>query len=94
MPPRLDDGAPTPCSIGSPNSAATQNDAARPQVITRLAEQGGALNLAEGFPDFPAPEPVKAAACAAIAADVNQAALALASRFTPFLSLLRPGSLR
>lgn len=38
----------------------------------RLADEHGAINLGQGFPDFPAPEEVKAAACAAIAADLNQ----------------------
>jgi aminotransferase len=40
--------------------------------MTRQALRFGALNLAQGFPDFPAPEAVKQAAQAAIAADVNQ----------------------
>jgi aspartate/methionine/tyrosine aminotransferase len=30
------------------------------------------INLAQGFPDFPAPQAVKDAACAAIQADINQ----------------------
>lgn len=40
--------------------------------MTRLCRAHGAVNLAQGFPDFPAPEAVKNAARAAIAADVNQ----------------------
>jgi aspartate/methionine/tyrosine aminotransferase len=40
--------------------------------MTRLALEHDAINLAQGFPDFPAPEPVKAAAVAAIEADLNQ----------------------
>ncbi|MBV9264531.1 MAG: aminotransferase class I/II-fold pyridoxal phosphate-dependent enzyme [Acidobacteriaceae bacterium] len=40
--------------------------------MTRLALQHGAVNLAQGFPDFPAPEPIKAAAQRAIAEDINQ----------------------
>ena len=40
--------------------------------MTRLARQHDAINLAQGFPDFPAPEAVKQAAIAAIEADVNQ----------------------
>ena len=40
--------------------------------MTRLAIQHGAVNLAQGFPDFPAPEEIKAAAQKAIADDVNQ----------------------
>ena len=34
--------------------------------MTRLANAHGAVNLSQGFPDFPAPESIKAAACAAI----------------------------
>src|SRR5438445_54970 len=40
--------------------------------MTRLADQHKAINLAQGFPDFDAPEVVKEAARAAIAAGVNQ----------------------
>ncbi len=40
--------------------------------MTRLALRHGAVNLAQGFPDFAAPEELKAAAQAAIAEDVNQ----------------------
>ena len=40
--------------------------------MTRLAQKHSAINLAQGFPDFPAPETVKAAACAAINENVNQ----------------------
>ena len=40
--------------------------------MTRLAIKHGAVNLAQGFPDFPAPAEIKAAAQQAIADDVNQ----------------------
>jgi aspartate/methionine/tyrosine aminotransferase len=40
--------------------------------MTRLAIQHGAVNLAQGYPDFPAPADIKQAACEAILADVNQ----------------------
>jgi aspartate/methionine/tyrosine aminotransferase len=40
--------------------------------MTRLANAHGAINLSQGFPDFAAPEEIKEAARAAIAADVNQ----------------------
>lgn len=40
--------------------------------MTRLAIQYHAVNLAQGFPDFPAPEVVKEAAVEAIRADINQ----------------------
>src|SRR6202050_3933878 len=40
--------------------------------MTRLAMRHGATNLAQGFPDFPAPEALKLAAAEAIHADINQ----------------------
>jgi aspartate/methionine/tyrosine aminotransferase len=40
--------------------------------MTRLALLSGAVNLAQGFPDFPAPAVLKAAAQQAIAEDFNQ----------------------
>ncbi|MEX0891531.1 MAG: aminotransferase class I/II-fold pyridoxal phosphate-dependent enzyme [Gemmatimonadota bacterium] len=43
--------------------------------MTRVARETGAINLAQGFPDFPAPEVLKEAACRAIADDVNQYAI-------------------
>jgi len=43
--------------------------------MTRQAMLYGAVNLAQGFPDFPAPEEVKRAAAEAIAADINQYAI-------------------
>lgn len=43
--------------------------------MTRLAQRHGAVNLSQGFPDFPAPEAIKEAACRAIRADVNQYAI-------------------
>jgi aminotransferase len=43
--------------------------------MTRLAQLHGAVNLSQGFPDFPAPEEVKEAARQAISADVNQYAI-------------------
>jgi aminotransferase len=43
--------------------------------MTRLCRQHGAVNLAQGFPDFPAPDAIKEAACRAINADVNQYAI-------------------
>ncbi|HVB56581.1 MAG TPA: aminotransferase class I/II-fold pyridoxal phosphate-dependent enzyme [Candidatus Acidoferrales bacterium] len=43
--------------------------------MTRLALQYGAVNLSQGFPDFPAPAEIKRAAQDAIAADVNQYAI-------------------
>ncbi|MBM3750479.1 MAG: aminotransferase class I/II-fold pyridoxal phosphate-dependent enzyme [Acidimicrobiia bacterium] len=43
--------------------------------MTRLAHAHGAVNLSQGFPDFPAPAEVKQAACDAIAGDINQYAV-------------------
>jgi aspartate/methionine/tyrosine aminotransferase len=43
--------------------------------MTRLAHQHGAVNLSQGFPDFPAPDAIKAAACEAIRGDLNQYAV-------------------
>ncbi|HEY0970415.1 MAG TPA: aminotransferase class I/II-fold pyridoxal phosphate-dependent enzyme [Gemmatimonadales bacterium] len=43
--------------------------------MTRVAQEHGAINLAQGFPDFPMPAPMKEAACAAIRGDVNQYAV-------------------
>ncbi len=40
--------------------------------MTRLADLHGAINLGQGFPDFPAPEAVKLAAMRAIEDDHNQ----------------------
>ncbi len=48
--------------------------------MTRLAMEHGALNLAQGFPDFPAPSEVKEAAVRAIRADVNQYAITWGAR--------------
>src|SRR6202021_2167380 len=43
--------------------------------MTRQAMLYGAVNLAQGFPDFPAPTEIKQAAQQAVAADVNQYAI-------------------
>jgi aminotransferase len=43
--------------------------------MTRLAVRFKAINLAQGFPDFPAPQALKDAAREAIARDVNQYAI-------------------
>lgn len=43
--------------------------------MTRLANRFGAVNLAQGFPDFDAPPEIKEAACDAIRANVNQYAI-------------------
>ena len=43
--------------------------------MTRIATEVGALNLAQGFPDFAMPQAMKDAACAAIQGDINQYAV-------------------
>jgi aminotransferase len=43
--------------------------------MTRIAQRTGAVNLAQGFPDFPMPAPMKDAACAAVMGDINQYAI-------------------
>ena len=43
--------------------------------MTRLATLHSAVNLSQGFPDFPAPDAVKEAARTAVASDVNQYAI-------------------
>src|SRR5262244_3627552 len=48
--------------------------------MTRLAMAHDAINLAQGFPDFPAPAEVKDAAIRAIEADVNQYAITWRAR--------------
>jgi len=48
--------------------------------MTRLNDLHGGVNLSQGFPDFPAPEAIKRAACAAIEADINQYAVTWGAR--------------
>ena len=71
-PPRASGAA----GISRPPARASATAAALTESViremTRLALEYDAINLAQGFPDFPAPEPVKQAAIAAIEADVNQ----------------------
>jgi len=59
--------------------------------MTRQAIEHNAVNLAQGFPDFPAPEAIKLAAQQAVAGDINQYAItwgaqnfrhAIAAKFT------------
>ncbi|HET9179664.1 MAG TPA: aminotransferase class I/II-fold pyridoxal phosphate-dependent enzyme [Terriglobia bacterium] len=48
--------------------------------MTRLAQRHGAVNLAQGFPDFPAPAEVKEAAVRAVQGDINQYAITWGAR--------------
>ncbi|AGY57413.1 pyridoxal phosphate-dependent aminotransferase [Gloeobacter kilaueensis] len=43
--------------------------------MSRLAARHGAINLAQGFPDFACPIELKRAACEAVEADINQYAI-------------------
>ena len=43
--------------------------------MTRVSNKHGAIDLSQGFPDFPAPDIIKEAACEAIRADINQYAV-------------------
>ncbi|MBA3713859.1 MAG: aminotransferase class I/II-fold pyridoxal phosphate-dependent enzyme [Pyrinomonadaceae bacterium] len=48
--------------------------------MTREALKHGAVNLSQGFPDFPAPEAIKRAAAEAITGDINQYAITWGAR--------------
>ena len=48
--------------------------------MTRLANAHGAINLAQGFPNFPCPDVLKEAAARAIREDVNQYAITWGAR--------------
>lgn len=43
--------------------------------MTRVANEHGAINLAQGFPDFPCPDVLKEAAAAAVHGEINQYAI-------------------
>src|SRR5271170_8071289 len=60
--------------------------------MTRLAMEHKAVNLAQGFPDFPAPEILKNAAREAITADINQYAITWGSK--PFRDAISAKYLR
>jgi aminotransferase len=48
--------------------------------MTRLAREFDAINLAQGFPNFPTPSLLKEAAAAAVARDINQYAITWGSK--------------
>jgi aspartate/methionine/tyrosine aminotransferase len=78
------DGTPTAAPDGTSRAAISRKAAAFTESViremTRLAMEHDAVNLAQGFPDFPAPEEVKRAAMEAIEADVNQYAITWGAR--------------
>jgi aspartate/methionine/tyrosine aminotransferase len=76
---------PTPLEREAATSPKLSNKAARftesvIREMTRLAIRHGAVNLSQGFPDFPAPAEIKRAAQDAIAADINQYAVTWGSK--------------
>lgn len=72
---------PTQTAVRAPISAkAQQFTESVIREMTRLAMEHGAVNLAQGFPDFPAPAEVKEAAARAIHADVNQYSITWGAR--------------
>ncbi len=48
--------------------------------MTRMANEHGAINLAQGFPNFPAPDVLKEGAIEAIRSDINQYAITWGSK--------------
>lgn len=61
-----------------PNKTARRTHGFRESVIrgmTRLAREHDSLNLAQGFPNFPAPDVLKEAAIRAVRGDINQYAI-------------------
>lgn len=61
-----------PSPIYSLSQRAHQIKESQIRESSRYCEKFGAINLAQGLPDFPAPEALKEAARAAIASDMNQ----------------------
>ena len=66
---------PAPATSPQLSSKAAQFSESVIREMTRLALQYKAVNLSQGFPDFPAPALIKIAAQDAIAADINQYAI-------------------
>lgn len=58
------------------------------QQLSYLAQRCNAINLAEGFPDFPAPAHIKNAAVSAINSDFNQYRLFKIRDIIPILLLI------
>lgn len=67
-----------PRLLGSKKTACFTESVIR--EMTRLCQKHGGINLAQGFPDFPAPEVIKEAAVSAIRSDVNQYAITWGAR--------------
>ena len=67
--------APSPAAGGRISAKAERFTESVIREMNRLAIAHGAVSLAQGFPDFPAPAELKQAASDAIFADVNQYAI-------------------
>lgn len=67
-------GTPRPFFPARPSRADTFTESVI-REMTRLSLQHNAINLAQGFPDFPCPAELKTAACTAINEDYNQYAI-------------------
>ncbi len=64
----------------APSKKAEQFTESVIREMTRLSQKHHAVNLSQGFPDFPAPDVIKHAACEAIRADINQYAVTWGAR--------------
>jgi aminotransferase len=71
--------APTPARRHISRKAASFTESVI-REMTREALKHGAVNLSQGFPDFPAPADIKRAAAQAIADDLNQYAVTWGAR--------------
>ncbi len=70
----------SPGHRGRPSAKAAGFTESVIREMTRLSLASGAVNLAQGFPDFPAPAELKRAACDSILADINQYAITWGSK--------------
>jgi len=64
----------------NPSNKANQFEESVIREMSRVAKQYNAINLAQGFPDFPAPDFIKKYAVEAIEADINQYAVTWGSQ--------------
>ncbi|MDQ3652821.1 MAG: aminotransferase class I/II-fold pyridoxal phosphate-dependent enzyme [Acidobacteriota bacterium] len=70
----------TPTTRGHVSRKASRFTESVIREMTREALKHGAVNLSQGFPDFPAPEAIKRAAAEAITRDINQYAITWGAR--------------
>src|SRR4051812_39138357 len=79
-PPRSADAGAHGMSKLTGSQKATQFTESVIREMTRLNQLYGGVNLSQGFPDFPAPQAIKDAACAAVQGEVNQYAVTWGAR--------------